>query len=364
MTTSRKDSARSAPDVAPGSGAIDAWQMLLGVAQATTLVPAQPRAAPRSIPFTLITGFLGAGKTTLVNRLLTGQHGVRLAVLVNDFGAINIDASLIRRRDGEMLSLANGCACCSIAGNLSRALLDLTERDDPPEAVLLEASGVAEPNSIAQVALSNPALRLDAVVTVLDGETVRRHAADEHYGGIVIRQISSADVAIVNKRDLISDHESLSLRTWLGDIHPRCRIVESVHGNVPIETVFGLGIHDEDRDGRAASGRVAHAHNFNSWSLVADESLDPSRLLAMVPALPTGIIRAKGILCLADDPQHRYVFQMVGDRWTLDRGEPWKPSDPRRSTLVLIGLEGCTDEADLERRFAACCSGAGGARIS
>src|SRR3954471_13706975 len=160
------------------SAADDTLRMLAGLIEATRLVPQALRAAPRSLPFTVIGGFLGAGKTTLLNRLLVEPHGLRLAVLVNDFGRINIDAALVASRSADTIALTNGCACCSVSGDLTRALVDLAQREDPPHAIVIEASGVADPRSLAQVALANPALRLDALVTIVDAETLFTHAAD------------------------------------------------------------------------------------------------------------------------------------------------------------------------------------------
>lgn len=360
MTTFRKDPTRPAPALAPGFGSSDAWQMLLGVAQAAQMVPAPTLNASRSIPFTLITGFLGAGKTTLVNHLLAGGHGIRLAVLVNDFGAINIDASLIRSRDGETLTLTNGCVCCSVAGGLTRTLLDLTERDDPPEAILLEASGVAEPNSIAHIALSNRSLRLDGVIAVLDGETVRRNAQDERFGCTVLRQIAVADVAIVNKCDLLSDEEVAELKAWLGETAKRCRVVEAVQAKVPAEAVLGLEL-PASRFGSSGESvfTADHADNFRSWSFTYDSPLDSQRLIATIPNLPSDIIRAKGVLWLSDDPEYRNVLQCVGDRWVLERGDAWEASEARKSMLVLIGLDGCAQQAELDQQFTACLVGVG-----
>lgn len=318
------------------------------------MMPAEKLVAARPIPFTLITGFLGAGKTTLINRLLAGQHGLRLAVLVNDFGAINIDKSLIRSRDSETLSLTNGCACCSIAGGLTRTLLRLTEGDQRPDAILLEASGVAEPNAIAHIALSNPSLRLDSVVVVLDAETVRGHAEHGHYGCTVTRQIVAADVAILNKRDLISEEESKDLKAWLCEKNPRCRVIESVQANVTADAVLGLTLPASSLPPIDEPNYLSdHVCNFQSWTITHDKPWDARKLLAIIPQLPAGIIRAKGLLWLSDDPECRHVFQLVGDRWTLERGEPWG-FDIRKSELVFIGLQGCADEVNLEHQFASC----------
>ncbi|MEI6723360.1 MAG: GTP-binding protein, partial [Betaproteobacteria bacterium] len=160
------------------AAAEQAWQMLSGFIQAAQMIPQKQRAAEGSLPLTVIGGFLGAGKTTLVNKLLSGTHGVRVAVLVNDFGRINIDSALITSQTADTISLANGCACCTIAGDLTKTLLELAGRTEPPEAIVLEASGLADPLGIAQVALANPALRLDGILAVLDAEAAARTAAD------------------------------------------------------------------------------------------------------------------------------------------------------------------------------------------
>ena len=138
---------------------------------------------------TIIGGYLGAGKTTLLNRLLADVHGMRLAVLVNDFGAVNIDAALIANRDGETISLTNGCVCCSIGDNLGIALYDLAERRDGPEHIVVEASGVADPARIAHYAGCHPRLDLDGIVVVVDAETVQARADDKYVGDVVRQQL-------------------------------------------------------------------------------------------------------------------------------------------------------------------------------
>src|SRR3954471_22422984 len=197
------------------SAADDTFRMLAGLLEAGRLMPEAVRARPRSLPLTVIGGFLGAGKTTLLNRLLVAPHGRRLAVLVNDFGRINVDASLVRSRTPDTIALTNGCACCTVSGDLTRTLLDLAQREEPPEAIVLEASGIADPRGLVQVALSNPALRLDGIVTVVDAETVPEDAADAEYGALFRTQVHAAALVVLTKRDLAGPHGFAAARDWI-----------------------------------------------------------------------------------------------------------------------------------------------------
>ena len=179
--------------------------MLSGLMEAGRIMPGRLRARDNSIPLTILSGFLGAGKTTLVNRLLANPEGRRIVVIVNDFGSIDIDAQLIRARTASTISLANGCACCTVAGDLTRTLVDIAQSSEPADAVLLEASGLADPSGIAQVALANPAMRLDGVVTLVDAETFARLSDDADVGALLASQIATADLVILNKIDGLWD---------------------------------------------------------------------------------------------------------------------------------------------------------------
>lgn len=351
----KRFSTAQAPLVMPNARADAAatWQMLLGIAQAARMMPERRVAAPGSIPFTLITGFLGAGKTTLVNHLLSGTHGRRLAVIVNDFGAINIDASLIGQRSDDTISLTNGCACCSIASDLTQTLLKLTEQAEPPEAIVLEASGAAEPQPILHIALTNPALALNGVLTLVDAETVLTQVGDERYGTIVERQVTGADLIVLNKTDLTSDEERAKVRSWLAGRAPDAGIVETVDARVPIEIALGQQATRASAD-RGAIDTEAHSPNpFRSWSFVFDKALSADRVRDLATALPRGILRAKGTLHLADAPDHRHVFQLVARRWRLQRETEWIQA-PKRSEIVFIGADPKIDEAELRRIIEAC----------
>ncbi len=329
------------------------WQMLLGIAQAARMMPTKRAAAPASIQFTLITGFLGAGKTTLVNYLLSGAHGRRLAVIVNDFGAINIDASLISRRDSDTISLTNGCACCSMARGLTETLLALSEQADPPEAIVLEASGIAEPQPILHIALTNPALALNGVITLVDTETVLSHADDPSYGAIIARQVGGADLVVLNKTDLATPKMLDGVVAWVTQCAPRAGIVRAVEARVPIEVALGQRA---ERPAEITSGANAdhrEANPFRSWSFVRDEALCAERVRRLADDLPRGILRAKGTLYLAEDPGHRHVYQLVGRRWRLARDIPWGVAQ-KRSEIVFISADGTIGEEQLQQCVRGC----------
>jgi G3E family GTPase len=302
-----------------------------------------------AILLTVIGGYLGAGKTTLLNHVLRDAGDRRLAVLVNDFGAINIDAELVQSREGETLSLTNGCICCGIGGDFIAALARLRDVDEPPEQVVVEASGVADP---AQIAIFGdmPGYRRDAVVVVVDAETVRSRAADEVSGHQVLRQLRAADLLVVNKVDLVPAAAVAELRTWLREISgPSTGIVDAAFGDVPVDVLIGArhattardartpSAHDHDHDGHA------HAHpDYKTWSWSAAAALGGAGLVAWLQALPDGVVRAKGLLHLREDVANRYLLQAVGRRYSIEAHGPWGDESPA-SRIVVIGLPRSVD---------------------
>jgi G3E family GTPase len=310
------------------------------------------------ILLTVIGGYLGAGKTTLLNHVLRDAGDRRLAVLVNDFGAIDIDAELVESRDGAMLSLTNGCICCGIGGDFIAALARLRDVDDPPEHVVVEASGVADPGQIA-IFGDMPGYVRDAVVVVADAETVRIRADDERTGHQVLAQLRAADLLVISKTDLVDAAALPELRAWLRTVvGPSTGIVDAPFGDVPTDVLLGVRDPGDAAIARPAHGRPhdgGHDHAlhpaYETWSFAAAASLSGAGLVEAIAALPDGIVRAKGILHLREDPAHRYVLQLVGRRYAIQADRPWG-DEPAGSRLVVIGLPGSVDAAALDATMA------------
>lgn len=346
---------------------------------------------PRT-PVTILTGFLGAGKTTLLNRILQGDHGLRIAVLVNDFGAINIDSSLVVGVDGESISLSNGCICCTIRDDLLMATLQVLRRPEAPEYILIEASGVSDPAAIAMTFLLpelRPLLQLDGVITVVDSEQVGEQA---QYEDLIYDQIYAADIVLLNKVDLVNDEVKQSIHEWIRDIVPRARILETVQANAPLELLLGVGRyqldpelanitrhdktdyahddhdHDHDHDGHDHDEhehhhvhKHDHSQEFSTWSYVTDQPLSLEKFREAFKALPTSIFRSKGFVNLIDLPDRKAVFQLVGRRASLTVDKPWGSHAPG-TQLVFIGLPGEVNGPEITAMFDDCIADGQGRR--
>jgi G3E family GTPase len=290
------------------------------------------------IPATVLSGYLGAGKTTLINHLLAGNHGVRVAVLVNDFGSVNIDAGLIAESADESVSLTNGCVCCSIADDLGAALDAQTARSEPPDHIIIEASGVAEPARIATYAAGWPGVELDSVITVVDAESVRQRAADKFVGGLVKRQIEAADILVLNKADLIdTDTRKRVCQSLVGQIDGT-PVIEACHGDIDPMILLG-----PPASSRAMRSPIAHDHDHVTLHTLFWRAEGPVNLTVtreILSASPADVHRIKGFLTEIDTGE-RFLFQAVGSRHGVVRARPNNVPDG----LVLIG----SDQVELER---------------
>ena len=298
--------------------------------------PGMTAAAP--LPVTVVGGYLGAGKTTLVNSLLRQADGRRLAVMVNEFGALPIDASLVEAADDRIVSLTGGCVCCSYGEDLVSSLVMLAALEPRPDHVLLEASGVAFPGAIAGTVGLLQDFALDGAVVLADAETVRGRAGDRYLGSTVRRQLAEADLILLNKCDLAGD--AVAVEAWLGETAAAARVLRTVRSEAPIDIVLGAWT------GRAAlpaaGGPFDHTHGYATATLDPPEGAEPEALARILADPAHGLLRAKGFMPRPGGGMA--AIQTVGNRRTVSEAPADAPAG-----LVCIGLEARTDFTALRR---------------
>ena len=294
-----------------------------------------------AIPILLIGGYLGAGKTTLINRLLKESDGKRIAAIVNDFGAIDIDAALLASTSEGLVSLKNGCICCSLQGDLLRSLALVVRRDPAPDAIVIETSGISDPAEIVR-SLLDPVIfkvaALETAVTLVDSAMATEEAS-LWSDPLWLSQGRSADVLLITKADLIGRAASDELASRM-----RSRFFPKpvfVCGNeLPMEVLFGAGPGDRRR---LSPSRPQSAHFFETVSWTASRPLSPAKFQAALDLMSQRLLRAKGIVTFAGRGSQPLLFQLVGARATLTPS-PIEPGDGLDAALVLIARG---DGADL-----------------
>jgi len=363
-----------------------------------------------TLPVCVLTGFLGAGKTSLLNHFLSSGHGLRIGVVVNDFGAIDIDSQLVESVTEDTVSLRNGCICCSMRDDFFDAILKLVRRESPPDVLVVETSGVSDPSSVV-LTLTDPALasvlRVDSVVTVVDSESFGDLGQEEMM--LAKAQINLADLVVLNKTDLVTEDHLRALETKIHELAPKARLFRTEHGRVPIAAIIGFdapranteksrepilagilacetgeasppgfGIRKLGGTGHASPSRHGHhrhhephggccgAHDhvhgagppsltdaFESCSLSIERQLSLDAVRDALLDLPLFVYRLKGLFYVDANPDRQLLIQVVGPRISAASVKPWGDK-PRCSEIVAIGLKGRIDSDALHKQFQAC----------
>ncbi len=313
-----------------------------------------------TIPVTLLTGYLGAGKTTLLNRLLTYEHGKKIAVIVNEFGEVGIDHQLVIDADEEIFEMNNGCICCTVRGDLIRIIGNLMRRRDKFDHLVIETTGLADPAPVIQTFFVDDDVQaqthLDAVVTMVDAKHISQHWDAEE----VQEQIAFADVIALNKTDLVTDEILDQLEQKIRQMNAIAKIYRTQNAELDLDQILGVSAFNLDRALEIDPdflGEEAHEHDetVGSIAIVEPGAVDGEKLnqwmSKLVETQGQDIFRMKGILNLVGQEQ-RFVFQGVHMIFDGRRDRDWKTNETRQNQLVFIGRN--LQEADLKAGFKAC----------
>lgn len=328
-------------------------------------------AEPKRVPVTVLTGFLGSGKTTLLNHILSTQHGMKFAIIENEFGEVGVDEKVIKEDSEEqVIEVMNGCICCTVRGDLVKVLKKLRSKLDTFDGVIIETTGMADPAPVAQTFFVDPEVQkiyhLDGVVTVVDCKHVLAHLQEEKPEGVeneTVEQIAFADRIILNKTDLVDDAALEEVVTEVQKVNKDAELIKAQHSKVDPAKLLGINAFSLDRvlemdpEFMNTDGEHQHDNSISSISWKFEGELNVNKMemwiSEMLQTKAADMFRYKGMLAVKG-MDTKYLFQGVHMLFNGGFSEEyqWKKGETRECRFVFIGRN--LDKALLEQKFMEC----------
>lgn len=335
----------------------------------------------QALPITVLCGFLGSGKTTMLNNLLKNSEGKKLAVIVNEFGEVNIDAGMVTHTTEEMIELSNGCICCTLRGDLIEAVNDILNSREV-DGIVIESTGIGEPLPIAQAFYVEPELlalkpeipnlrgrvKVDAVITVVDAaqffdlykrdgllpDDQREDQAARGFGQLLAEQIEGADVIVINKIDLADDETLDDLEEFLALTNPRAKLIFTEHGDVPLEEVMNTGLFNIAVAEQSptwlyelanAHGSEAEEYGISAFVYKNKRRFDEQKLIKTLESgFPPNLLRSKGWVAL-EGSDNAFLWNQAGKQLSFSVFGQWTSPEHIQNEIVFIGTD--LDEAKI-----------------
>jgi len=309
------------------------------------------------IPVTIVTGALGAGKTTFVNHVLTEEHGLKIGVIVNEYGEVGIDGDLIIASKDKLIELPNGCICCTVRGDLIEAVRKLLATNKI-DYLLIETSGLAE---VIPAAMTFNApefigkVELDSIICVIDAEN---YAENMQRNKTAFEQLQNSDIVLLNKVDIVKAETVYKIKKEIKKYVPNAQIIETEKCKAPLKLLLGVGKFDTDKQLKWKRKEHEHAHatGIESVSCVTGP-VDSDKFEDFWQKLPDNIFRAKGIICIKESEKGagdeiRVAFHKVGKRWDMDFTRPWEKGEKKQTKAVFIGTK--LSKKELQKKVDSC----------